>query len=520
MRKRLPIGESNFENLIKEGFLYVDKTKYIYNLITSSKYYFLSRPRRFGKSLLISTLEQIFKGNKKLFEGLYIYNTDYDWKDYCVLRIDLNEVSHQTSEILSLALSEYLFKKAKEFEVEISGIGLKEKLIYLVENIYKKYKKEVVILIDEYDKPIITHLGRGDDHLQIAIDNRSILKEFYGTLKSASVIERLRFVLLTGVSKFSKAGVFSDLNNLSDLTMDNSYAGMLGITDDEIDIYFRDYMLEYADSKGISYEDAREEIRKYYNGYRFSRGQTKVYNPFSVVNLFAKKELANYWFESGTPTFLVNLIKEKNYNIAEAEDYSADETIFTAYEIEDLQITALLFQTGYLTIKNYDPESMRYTLTYPNLEVKNSFLKLLYKNFSRDEHNLYMKIYHTLLNGEVDNFIAVIESIFASIPYDEGSKLNEANFHTLFYLMVSAGGLPAQSQVLNYSGRIDMVVELKNKVYIFEFKCNQSAEEAINQIIKKDYPKKYINAGKEVYIVGINFDSEKRNIEEFKYKLL
>jgi len=239
----------------------------------------------------------------------------------------------------------------------------------------------VVILIDEYDKPIIAHIGLGAGRLKIAQENRDILKSFFGLLKGADIIEKLRFVLVTGVSKFSKAGVFSELNNLFDLTMDSRYAEMRGITDEEIDEYMKEYLEDYAGIRNVRYDEAKEEVRRYYNGYRFSRSSAKVYNPFSLINFFARKELSNYWFESGTPTFLVNLIKDNNYYLPQAEDFLADDTVFSTYEIDNLDITALLFQTGYRTIKDYDPEFLTYTLGYPNKEVKDSFLKYIYGNF-------------------------------------------------------------------------------------------------------------------------------------------
>lgn len=513
----LPLGQSSFETIIKEGYLYIDKTKYLYNLIKTTRYNFLSRPRRFGKSLLISTLEQIFKGNKELFKGLWIYVSDYDWKEYEVVVFDFNGISADTPDILEISLENKITEIANSYEIETKGIKIKERFIDLLNKIYKKSNKSIVLLIDEYDKPIISHLGLGKNRLEIAIKNREILKNFYVVLKEHSVIEKLRFTLLTGVSKFSKSGVFSELNNLFDLTMSSSYSSMLGITEEEIDLYLKNHVNEYALSKSISYEQAKEEIRRYYNGYRFSESKESVYNPFSLLNLLIHKKLKNYWFESGTPTFLVNLIKEREYEIVQAEEYIVRSSVFSSYEIENLDITTLLFQTGYLTIKEYNEELDLYTLSYPNLEVKNSFIDFLLNDLTNKKINtLYPRLYQTLLNKEFQTFISIMESIFATIPYDQGNKLNESNFHTLFYLILSAGGLPAQSQVLNYIGRLDMLLELKDTIYIFEFKCDKSSKEAIDQILKKEYYKPYLHLGKEIYLVGINFDSKKRNIKEWE----
>jgi hypothetical protein len=517
--KKLPIGESSFENLIKGDMIYVDKTEPIYKMITTSKYFFLSRPRRFGKSLLISTLQEIFKGKKELFKNLWIYNSDYNWESHPVIVIDFNGITSDTPELLQKSLEYTIENKGRDFGLQVQGIALREKFLDLVMKLSKKSGKQVVLLIDEYDRPITSHLGKGEEGLRIAEKNREILKNFYGTIKAASVIENLRFVLLTGVSKFSKAGVFSELNNLLDITMAADYSTLLGITDEELDSYFPEYIKLFAESEGFTYDEARERLRLYYNGYRFSESNSKVYNPFSLVNLFVNKKLRNYWFESGTPTFLVNLIKERDYYLPQTESFTVRSSIFSTYELPDLDITALLFQTGYLTVKDYDSESDLYTLSYPNLEVKNSFVDILFKHLAgKKPLEIYTKIYYHLSKGELEEFISVMTSIFAGITYDEGSRINEANFHTLFYVTLAAGGLPARSQVLNYSGRIDMVVEVKNKVYIFEFKCNQSAEEALSQIKQKKYQEAFIGSGREIYLVGINFDMDKRNIAQYKWE--
>ena len=520
--KKLPIGESSFENLIKEGCIYVDKTKILYNLIISGKFYFLSRPRRFGKSLLVSTLENIFLGNKELFKDLWIYRSDYEWKLHPVIVIDFNEVLVDTPENLKSGLCRVFNKIAKEHNICLESKESKYKFEELVVLLEKKYKEKVVVLIDEYDKPIISHLGEGAERLEIAKKNREILKSLFGTIKGKNVIKNLRFVLLTGVSKFSRAGVFSELNNLNDISMDSIYCDILGITEEEMDKYFTDYIKICADEFGIDYGELREKLRDEYNGYRFSRKKLYVYNPFSILNFFLKREIRNYWFESGTPTFLVNLLKEKEFYLPRAEELIVEESIFSTYELENLNPSALLFQTGYLTIKNYDIETDEYVLSYPNKEVKYSFLKILYKSYINggDRENRFLELGRALRKGDIDRFIEVAKSIFSGISYSVGSKINEANFHTLFYLMVNAGGSPADMELLTSEGRIDMMVKLKDKIYIMEFKCNQSADKAIEQIKRKDYISKFKFQGVELYILGINFDTEKRNISEYKFETI
>ncbi|HPD77643.1 MAG TPA: AAA family ATPase [Spirochaetota bacterium] len=519
--KNLPIGQSSFENLIKGDMLYVDKTEIIYRMITNAQFYFLSRPRRFGKSLLISTLEEIFKGNKELFKDLWIYKADYNWEEYPVVIIDFNHVLSDNHIMLQEGITKLLVDVANAHGLQLEENVYKYAFVELIKKLSEKYSKQVVLLIDEYDKPIITHLGKGDEGIRLAEKNRDILKNFYGTIKAASVIENLRFVLLTGVSKFSKAGVFSELNNLSDITMHDRYASILGITEEELAHYFDEYIKLQCNYLEIDEEEVRLKIREYYNGYRFSETDLKVYNPFSLIKFFDESKFRNYWFESGTPTFLVNLIKERDYYLPQTESFTVRSSIFSTYELPDLDITALLFQTGYLTVKDYDSESDLYTLSYPNLEVKNSFVDILFKHLAGEKPlEIYTKIYYHLSKGELEEFISVMTSIFAGITYDEGSRINEANFHTLFYVTLAAGGLPARSQVLNYSGRIDMVVEVKNKVYIFEFKCNQSAEKAIEQIKQKRYCESFRSTAKEIYLVGINFDMEKRNIAQYKWEIV
>ena len=334
--KKLPIGQSSFENLIKDNYIYVDKTKKLYQLITTGQFYFLSRPRRFGKSLLVSTLKNIFLGNKELFKGLWIYNSNYEWKKHPVIVIDFNEISLDTPEILEQSLSRYLDEKAQCFNINLSGLTVKEKFKELVVKLARKRGESVVVLIDEYDKPIISHLGEGEEALKIAKENRKILKSFFGTLKGENVIRNLKFVLLTGVSKFSKAGVFSELNNLNDITMHNKYADLLGITEEELKKYFDNYIEETAEEFSVDKEKLVSMIMDYYNGYRFSEKDLKVINPYSLLCLFDNKKFKNYWFESGTPTFLVNLLKQDNFYLPKVENLIVTESIFSSYELENL----------------------------------------------------------------------------------------------------------------------------------------------------------------------------------------
>ena len=516
--KKLPIDEQSFEKMREKGRLYIDKTRHIHRMTDQGTFYFLSRPRRFGKSLLVSTLKNLFQGNKSLFTGLWIAeHGNWKWAEHPVIIIDFNTVSHDTPENMRTGLDILVAKTADNYGIDLDASLLKERFSELILGLHKKTEMPVVILIDEYDKPIIDHLGKGSAALEIAKANRDIFKNFLGVLKGGDVAAALGFVFITGVSKFSRASVFSDLNHLIDITMSEPYADMLGYTQNEIETCFNEYIMKFAEKNRLTKTQALEKFRLQYNGYRFSERDITVYNPFSVLRSFFDLKLKNYWFESGTPTFLVNLLKEKQYNMANIENMEVDEEIFSTYELENLCPEALLFQTGYLTIKDVDDEL--YTLSYPNNEVKNSFLKHLLFSFSREmegsERSKFKRLSKYLKQEKFDDFFETITSVFGSIPYTLNTQRDEAYFHTIFYLMVSASGADAKSEILTSRGRIDLVVEFHDKIFIIEFKCDQSADKAIKQIQDKGYAERYKQTGKKLFLIGINFSSEKRNIAQW-----
>ncbi len=523
--KNLPVGVSSFERIINNNLLYIDKTELLYNLVNTEGYYFLSRPRRFGKSLLISTLYNIFKGNKELFKDFYIYNTDFKWEEYPVVKLDFNKTTNDNRDLLEISLKNRLVEIGEDYEIELNEADLlKDIFSKLIKELYNKYQKGVVFLIDEYDKPIIDHLGKGKEHLEIAKDNRDLLKSFYGTLKEGDVSDRTRFVFLTGVTKFSKVSIFSELNNLNDLTMDEGYWNILGITEEEIERELIPYINIFCKNKGKDCKELREELRNYYNGYRFSDNPERVYNPFSLFSALTKKSIKNYWFETGTPTFLINLIKEKKYNVPNIEEgILISEQTISNFEPERLKIETILFQTGYLTIKDIVPrrnirDTTKYILTYPNMEVLSSFIESLSDEFIdiEDRERKYESIYFAFEKGNIEEAIELIKEIYSEIPYTlmRKDRIGENYFHTIFYLIITASGVGVRTEVLNSKGIIDMLVETKDRYYIIEFKCNQSAEKAIEQIKEKEYHKPYLNKGKEVFLIGINFSTEKRNISE------
>lgn len=496
-------------------------------MISDGKYYFLSRPRRFGKSLMVSTLKSLFEGREELFEGLWIKENDekasapnfkWEWKHHPVIALDFNEISHETPDILKESIEEHLIEIANRYDIELKRSFIKGKFKELVIALNRKTRMPVVFLIDEYDKPLIDHLGKGDDALGIAKKNRDILKDFFGVIKGLEISPLTRFVFITGVSKFSQVSIFSELNNLTDLTMLSLYADMFGYTMDEVERYLMPHIKRMADQNDDPVSDVMEALLKHYNGYRFSKRNVKVFNPFSLMTALKYMDIANYWFETGTPSFLINLISRKKWNFPEIEKMSATKSVFSVYDLENLHPEALLFQTGYITIK--DIRGMLYTFDYPNQEVKTAFLENLFYTYTENfrEGSKFALLCEYLELDELENFIETMKAIYASIPNILESRRDEAYFHTIFYLMVSASGVRAHSEILTCKGRIDMVVEFKDKIYIMEFKCNQSSDAAIRQIRSKNYADSYLQKSKTVHLMGINFDTEKRNILDWKHE--
>jgi hypothetical protein len=518
---KLPIGIHTFEIMRRQRYLYVDKTEYVHRMVTEGMYYFMARPRRFGKSLLVSTLKCLFQGKRELFEGLWIAeHGEWKWEEHPVVVIDFNEIPADTPEMLESSISTYLTTVGERYGILLKSDYIELQFKDLALALSQKTGMPVAILIDEYDKPIITHLGRGKEALEIAKANRDVLKSFFGVLKGANVATALRFVFLTGVSQFSKVSIFSELNNLHDISMSKQYADILGYTQGELKTYFREYIEQLAEELDLSQDKTREQLAQQYDGYRFSERDVKVYNPFSILNAFSNREFENYWFQTGTPTFLVNLLREKQYDLPRIEDLQVSRSIFTTFEVDRLRPEAVLFQTGYLTIKDVD--GRLYTLGYPNREVKTAFTESLLFSWTGEAERIsshVLRLSRHLQAEDLEAFFETVTAIFASIPYDIETRRDleapaaEAYFHTIFYLMIAASGGEAQSSVLTSRGRIDLVVTFPNKMYIIEFKCNQSAEAAIQQIRDQGYVEKYTQSGQEIILMGINFSTEKRNLE-------
>jgi hypothetical protein len=505
--KRLPVGIQTFRKLIDGNYLYVDKTKHIHRLIVHGSVYFLSRPRRFGKSLLISTLNEIFEGEKDLFKNLWIYRADYAWEKHPVVRIDFSKKKAENKDDLKGFILHQLTNIAGRYGISLERDQYDEAFDELLTKLSGINK--VAVLIDEYDKPIIDNVEDKD----LAVELREILKGFYTIIKACD--EHIRFVLLTGVSKFSKAGVFSGLNNLEDISMDGRYSSLLGITLQEMKGCFKEHIDLFAKSEGIEKSKLITKITNWYDGFCFSRSCEKVFNPFSMLLLFKKLSFGNYWFESATPSFLIKLMREKDFDLTGLDGVNISESAFSSYEIENLKIIPILFQTGYLTITKYNKERMEYSLAYPNFEVKNSMTECLAEAYSFVErelvHGYAWKLIDALRNHDFETFFDTLQIFFANIPYDLQIK-KEKYYQTVFYLIFSLIGLKVEAEVKTNKGRIDAVI-IDKDIYIFEFKFDGGNDQVLNQIKDKKYFEKYQETDREIYIFGVEFAD--RNVGEW-----
>jgi hypothetical protein len=511
--KNLSLGVQTFRDFSEKNYIYVDKTRQIYDLFArGGRYYFLSRPRRFGKSLLISTLAELFSGNKELFKGLWIYDK-IEWTQYPVIHIDFSKIEYDTPEKLKESIKEFLYDKALSYGVTLKKKSYKGSFVECIEKLSAKGR--VVILIDEYDKPIIEYLEA--EEINMAKKMRRVLKSFYGVIKASDAF--LHFAFITGVSKFSRVSVFSDLNNLTDITLMDEYSTLLGYTEAELETYFSGYMKLMMEKRGMSESYLSETLRKWYNGYSWD-GENFVYNPYSILNLFHKSKFKNYWFASGTPTFLTRLIESRQVDLMELENLPVNSYIFDSYDIENLEIPALLFQTGYLTVKKITLKGEKETfhLSYPNQEVRDSFLTHLFDEYTQKKMTLSTRaleqINEALEADDMDRFVQELKTLFASIPQPIFVDGREAYYHSIIYLVLRLSGAEVRAEDPTNRGRIDAVVETSKKIYIMEFKMG-SGRKALEQIKEKKYYEKYLGQGKEMVLMGVGFDAKERNIGNY-----
>jgi hypothetical protein len=512
-QKRLPIGLQDFRKIIENDFKYIDKTRYIHQICQSPGAYFLSRPRRFGKSITINTLQELYLGSKELFKDLWIEDK-WDWsKKHPVLRLSFTSIGYDSLG-LETALIQELYTQAEKKEIVLSKAGIGPLFRELVETLAQQAK--VVILIDEYDAPIINYLGVD---LEKAIKNRNLLREFYTVLKDLD--SSIELVFLTGVSKFSKVGIFSGLNNLRDLTMDAQYATMLGYTQEELEENFVEEIELAAEKLKLSKASLLEQMRLRYNGYRFHADANKVYNPVSTNLFFEQKEFQNFWFATGTPSFLVNILKAEG--IFDLHFPATSLSGFESFELDQLKPIALLFQTGYLTIQSKDEDGL-VSLDYPNKEVRDSMLEVLIEGFVGVDAELspalVIKMRNAFRANDIDRVMYILQEVFKKLPYFLHEHYPEKFFHAAIHLLFSYLGVRIHSEVCTSDGRIDSLVETDTHIYILEYKLDQSAPAALEQIKRKRYYQAYWNVGKPVVGIGVNFSSASKNIEDWVAEVL
>ena len=512
--RKLPIGIQDFEGLITDGYLYVDKTKYIWDLVTRGKVYFLSRPRRFGKSLLLSTMQAYFEGKKELFEGLYIGEKETEWIKYPVFYFDFNTQKYKDKFALEDILEKYFTQWENDFGIGSSDYSLPLRFERLLRLVHEKTKLRCVVLIDEYDKSM---LESKDENLD---DARDTFKAVFSNLKSSDA--HLKFVFITGITKFSKVSIFSDLNQPNDISLTRDYATICGLTQDEIEKTFMPEIEAIAKEINFSVDNALSELKKMYDGYHFYEYSEGVYNPFSLLNAFNKCDFKSYWYETGTPTFLVEKIKAKNYHFQDFTDgVSRQEDDLRDYQIDNPDIIPLFYQTGYLTIKGYDNEVREYLLKYPNEEVKNAFLKSLVPVvFSENKYSSLdiNKFYYDLKSGNIESVMQRLKSLFAMLPYatTNTDAITEQNFQNVIYLVFLLLGQFVDVEHHYSKGRADCVVQNAGYVYLFEFKRDKTSDEALSQIESSGYADSFASDSRTLIKIGANFSSEEKNLVEWK----
>ncbi len=521
--KEYPIGIQSFEKIIRNNFLYVDKTEFVYRLARKSGYYFLSRPRRFGKSLFLSTLEAFFLGKRELFKGLAIDgHDDVEWQEYPVLHLDLNAQDYtQDDESLYAQIDSYLSEWETIYGVEPQVPDLGIRFATVIKSIWKQTGRQVVVLIDEYDKPLLQNLGKERSERQKKF--RDTLKGFYGVLKSCDPY--IRFAFLTGVTKFGKVSVFSDLNNLRDITLEPAYNAICGITESELMSYMGEGIERLAEREDMSVAETCGMLKRKYDGYRFSERKTEgIYNPFSLLNVMESERFADYWFMTGTPTMLVELLRDHQVELSTLEGSVRAESELLGLDPAFRDPIPLLFQSGYLTIKDARREGRRtaYKLGFPNEEVADAFAEALFpfyvnRSESAESVRVVAECVESLERGDLERFMTILKSLMAGVPYGEsGLKVHEGRFRDVIYILCKLMGMSVNCEMHTNQGRIDMTVETSRYIYVMEFKVDHTPEEALGQIDEKHYADRYLSDSRTIVKVGVEFSSAERNITGWK----
>lgn len=527
---KYPIGIQDFKSIREDGYVYVDKTALVYSMANEGKTYFLSRPRRFGKSLLVSTLEHYFRGEKELFEGLAIMQLEKEWKRYPIFHIDFNGTAFQDGQALKKLIEGTVAGWEKQYAFEGNAdYSIGKRFADLLAHVHKVTGKRCVVLIDEYDKPLLDVLDSGrstidgnGEKIDIEDYNRDLLKAFYSAFKMADA--DLKFVLLTGVTKFAQVSVFSGFNQPKDISMDREYDALCGISAEELEMVFHEEMDAMAVDMEVSPEEMRRILKQQYDGYHFSRGEVDIYNPFSVLNALSRKELGDYWFSTGTPTYLVRLLTHTNENLNELTGKYYDSSEFVDYKADVELPLPMIYQSGYLTIKDYDKYSNSYLLDLPNNEVKKGFLTLIASNYlgaKVSAGTLIIQLVRAIQKDDLDVWRKSLTAFFASIPYSmrrkEEEHEKERYFHYTFYLIFRILSTYVVFTELQQSeGRADCVIETGKAIYIFEFKLDGTAVEALQQIEKKGYARPYLGDKRPIRKIGVSFSSRTGTIDDWR----
>ncbi len=511
---KLPIGIQDFESLRKDGYLYVDKTEQVYRLVSEGSYYVLSRPRRFGKSLLISTIKALFQGKRELFKGLAIdQKEDWEWVEHPVMHLDLNTEKYDSKEKLENLLNDFLVKEEAKYGRQESETSLGLRFQGLIQRAYEKTGQRVVILVDEYDKPMLQAIG----NKELQDEYRGTLKGFYGALKSMDGC--IKFAMLTGVTKFGKVSVFSDLNNLEDISLLRQYYDICGISDEELLSYFDTEIDHLAEENDMTREDCIARLRRMYDGYHFHQKAKGMYNPFSVLNTFKNREFGSYWFETGTPSYLVELLRRHYYDLEEMATSEVTADVLNSIDAESHNPIPVIYQSGYLTIKGYDTEFQMYHLGFPNQEVEEGFIKYLAPFYldNREERSVFdiKSFTQDVRTGNPEQFLSRLKSLFASAPYDSVKGDRENHFQNMMWVVFKMMGFYSHTEYHTSNGRIDLLLETPQYRYIMEFKLDGTAEEALQQIKDKDYPLQFQQDYRQTYIIGVDFSKETHTIDKW-----
>ncbi len=525
---KYPIGIQSFDRIIEDGYVYIDKTDLIYKLVTEGKIYFLGRPRRFGKSLLVSTLEHYFLGHKELFKGLKIDSLEKAWLEYPVFHIDFSGDNYVSGGLLEEKIERYLATWEETYGSHPAWKSMSDRFAYVLQQAHKHCGRRCVVLVDEYDKPILDALDSkvevmdGGQKIPLEDWNRNLLKRLYSVFKAAD--SDLQFVFLTGVTKFSQVSVFSGFNQPKDISMDNRYDTLCGITQEELEHYFAEPITELAKAYHCDVPEIKQLLKARYDGYHFSTRLVDVYNPFSLLNVFDSKRLADYWFKSGTPTYLVYLLAHTQEDLSEITGRYYFEREFAEYKATVEKPLPMIFQSGYLTIKDYNWEDETFLLDFPNNEVKAGFLSAVASNYlkpAEDTGTLALQLSKALKTGDLETFRKLLTSFLASIPYSMRRKNDEAEreryFHYTFYLILRLMSIyTVYTEKEQSQGRVDCIVETDKYIYVFEFKLDGTAEAALKQIEDKGYARPYGADPRTLYRIGANFSSETGTIDDWQ----